>query len=102
MEIINSFKVAGFESKEWLRSSEIKEDGLRFALRRNEVRKVNVAIINPFKVAGFESKERLCSSEIKEDCLRFVLRGSEGYLRHELIYKVINSCFRENLVQMYF
>ena len=65
MAIINPFKVAGFESKEWLRSSEIKEDGLHFVLRRNEVRKVNVAIINPFKVAGFESKERLRSSEIK-------------------------------------
>ena len=77
---------------------------LRFALRRNEVRKVNMAIINPFKVAGFESKERLrsseikecqrgdhqplqsrcfeskewlCSSEIKEDGLCFVLRRNE-------------------------
>ena len=38
-----------------------------------------------------------CSSEIKEDGLRFVLRGkNEGYLRRELIYKVIN------LVQIYF
>ena len=46
--------------------SEIKEDGLHFALRRNEVRKVNVAIIDPFKVASFESKERLRSSEIKD------------------------------------
>ena len=40
--IINIFKVAGFEGKERLRSSEIKEDGLRFVA---------------FKVAGFESKE---------------------------------------------
>ena len=38
----------------------------------------------------------------KGDCLRFVLRENEGYLRRELIYKVKNSCFRENLVQMYF
>ena len=67
-----------------------------------KMKNVNVAIINPFKVAGFESKERLCSSEIKEDGLRFVLRRNEGYLRCELIYKVINSCFRENLVQIYF
>ena len=36
--IINPFKVAGFESKEWLHSLEIKEDGLRFVLRRNEER----------------------------------------------------------------
>ena len=57
--IINP-KVAGFESKERLRSSEIKEDGLRFVA---------------FKVAGFESEERLHSSEIKEDGRRFVLRG---------------------------
>ena len=63
---------------------------------------INVGIINFFKVAGFESKERLRSSEIKEDGLRFVLRGNEGYLRRDLIYKVINSCFRENLVQIYF
>ena len=42
------------------------------------------------------------SLEIEEDCLRFILRGNEGYLRRELIYKVINSCFRENLVQIYF
>ena len=54
-----------------------------------------VVTINPFKVAGFESQERLHSSEIKGDCLRFILRGSEGYLGRELIYKVINSCFRE-------
>ena len=58
-------------------SSEIKEDGLLFALRRNEVRKVKVAIINPFKVTGFETKERLRSSEIKDDSLRFVLRQNE-------------------------
>ena len=50
--IINPFKVAGFESKERLRSSEIKEDGLCF--RWIWKLKVNVAI-NPFKVAGFES-----------------------------------------------
>ena len=42
------------------------------------------------------------SLEIEEDCLGFVLRGNEGYLRCELIYKVINSYFRENLVQIYF
>ena len=42
------------------------------------------------------------SLEIEADCLRFLLRGNEGYLRPELIYKVINSCFRENLVQIYF
>ena len=36
--IINPFKVAGFESKERLCSSEIKEDGLLFVLRRNEER----------------------------------------------------------------
>ena len=58
-------------------SSEIKEDGLCFVLRRNEERKVNVAITNPFKVAGFESKARLRSSEIKEDGLHFVLRRNE-------------------------
>ena len=63
---------------------------------------VNVTIINPIKVAGFESKECLRSSEIKEDGLLFILRGNEGYLQRELIYKVINSCFRENLVQIYF
>ena len=34
--IINPFKVAGFESKERLRSSEIKEDCLRFVLRGSE------------------------------------------------------------------
>ena len=32
--IINPFKVAGFESKEWLCSSEIKEDGLLFVERQ--------------------------------------------------------------------
>ena len=32
----NPFKVAGFESKELLRSSEIKEDGLHFVLRGSE------------------------------------------------------------------
>ena len=158
--IINP-KVAGFESKEWLRSSEIKEDGLRFIERQRDD--------NSFKVAGFESKEWLRSSEIKEMAyvslsinvaitpskflvLRakngyvarklkkmayvslsvnvaitpsklLVLRGKNSYLalklkkmayvsfsrekikailRCELIYKVINSCFRENLVQIYF
>ena len=60
-------------------SSEIKEDGLRFVLRWNEVRKVNVVIINPFKVIGFESKERLRSSEIKEDGLRFVERQRDDH-----------------------
>ncbi len=30
--IINPFKVAGFESKERLRSPEIKEDGIRFKM----------------------------------------------------------------------
>ena len=79
---INPFKVTGFESKERLRSSEIKEDCLCFVLRGNEelylniIRRVNVAI-NPFKVTGFESKGRLRSSEIKEDCLCFVLRENE-------------------------
>ena len=94
-EIINP-KVAGFESKERLRSSEMKEDGLHFVERQRGDH-------NPFKVASFESNERLRSSKIKEDGLLFVLRGkNEGYLRRELIYKVINSCFRENLVQIYF
>ena len=53
-----------------VRSSEIKEDGLRFIERQRGDH-------NPFKVAGFESKEWLRSSEIKEDGLRFALRGSE-------------------------
>ena len=34
--IINHIKVAGFESKERLRSSEIKEDGLRFVERQRD------------------------------------------------------------------
>ena len=66
-KVINPFKVAGFESKEWLRSSEIKEDRMKSeCIWILIVRKVNVAII-PIKVAGFESKERLRSSKIKED-----------------------------------
>ena len=39
---IDSFKVAGFESKKWLRSSEIKEDCFRFALRQNEDLYLNI------------------------------------------------------------
>ena len=58
-----------FESKERQRSSEIKEDGLRFVEHQRGD--------NSFKVVGFESNERLRSSEIKEDGLRFVLRVSE-------------------------
>ena len=101
--IINPIKVAGFESKERLRSSEIKEDGLCFVERSSTLSKslvlrakngyvarklkkmayvslsVNVTIINPIKVAGFESKEWLCSSEIKEAGLRFVERSSQPY-----------------------
>ena len=68
----NPIKVAGFESKERLHSSEIKEDGLRFVERQCD-------IINPIKVAGFESKERLRSSEIKEDGLRFVERQHDDH-----------------------
>ena len=68
-----------------------------------DLRRICAGFAPDFKVAGFESKERLRSSEMKEDGLRFVLRGkNESYLRHELIYKVLNSCFRENLVQIYF
>ena len=40
-EIINP-KVAGFESKERLRSSEIKEDGLCFVLRVSEELYLNI------------------------------------------------------------
>ena len=74
-------KVAVFESRERLRSSEIKEDGLRFVddhpkslvlkakngyVARKLKAYVSLTIINP-EVACFEIKERLRSSEIKED-----------------------------------
>ena len=65
--IINPFKVAGFESKERLRGSEIQKIAyVSFSGEMKSVNVANVAIINPFKVAGFVSKERLRSSEIKE------------------------------------
>ena len=40
--IINPFKVSGFESKERLGSSEIKEDCLRFILRGSEELYLNI------------------------------------------------------------
>ena len=40
--IFNPFKVAGFESKERQRSSEIKEDGLHFVLRGSEELYLNI------------------------------------------------------------
>ena len=58
-----------------------------------------MAIINPFKVAGFESYVAL---KLKKMAYVSFSGGNEGYLRRELIYKVINSCFRENLEQIYF
>ena len=70
-----------------------------------EIEEINVAI-NPFRATFFWEQATPTSLEIEEVSfrlrLRLVLRGNEGYLRHELIYKVINSCFRENLVQIYF
>ena len=117
---------------------------LKITLRRNEVRKVNMAM-NHFRAEFFWEQATPTSLEIEEinpkqeqaygsfsgemKCgnstwsttfweqatptsleiekvsfrlrLRLVLRGNH-YLPRELIYKVINSCFRENLVQIYF
>ena len=42
---INPFKVAGFESKERLRSSEMKEDCLSFILRGNEELYLNITVL---------------------------------------------------------
>ena len=97
MTIINP-KVAGFENKEWLRSSEIKEDGLRFIERQRDDQPLQSWVF------FFWEQAMPTSLEIEEVSFRlhFVIRGNEGYLQRELRYKVINPCFRETLVQIYF
>ena len=70
------FKVAGFESKEWLRSSEIKEDGLRFVLRGSEELYLNIYwILNIIWIYNiyffwyiyfFDSKQSLLAWKLKE------------------------------------
>ena len=77
---INPFKVAGFESKERLRSSEIKEDCLRFILWGNEelylniVRRVNVAI-NPSKSLVLRAKNGYVARKLKK--IAYVLFSGE-------------------------
>ena len=76
-----------------------------------EIRRSELFIIDPYKANNpkndnyyLNEQATPTSLEIEEVSirLRFVLRGNEGYLRRELRYNVINSCFRENLVQIYF
>ena len=53
----------------------------------------------------FESKQRLLAWKLKKFHFVYVYTslsgGNEGYLRRELIYKVINSCFRENITNIF-
>ena len=68
-------------------------------------RKVLNVTINHFRAEFFLEQAMPTGLEIEEVLfrLRLVLRGNDvNYLRCELIYKVINLCFRENLVQIYF
>ena len=94
--IINPFKVGGFESKERPRSSEIKEDGLRFALRRNEVPGLPPS---QGKTKNFQSQgkvRKFCKKSGKISVLVKVSEESGNFLEfsvksHGIFWNSVNS-----------